>query len=407
MSTSHRVVVTGLGVVSALGSDCNSFWTKLAAGQHGFKSIELADTQDLQFHEGGEISDYDPHQHFDPSTLGLLDRNAQFWILAARQAIAQSGLSKEELRDAAIVNGCSLGGQTTQDDLFKQLYKEGRRRVTPFAVPRIMSNSGASQLSMEMGIEGPAFTLSTACSSSNHAIGLAFNMLGHGSVERAIVGGNEAPFSRGHLKAWDGIRAVSPELCRPFSLGRRGLVLGEGAGAMTIETLETARKRDAIILGEIVGFGMSADAGHVTKPSADGAARAIAAALRSAELNPTDIDYVNAHGTGTPLNDAVETVALRKVFGEHADRLPVSSTKSMHGHALGAAGGLEAVATVLALQKGVIPPTANFVEVDPECALDVVPNEARESRARFAISDSFAFGGLNAVLAFERWDGDS
>lgn len=255
-------------------------------------------------------------------------------------------------------------------------------------------------LSMEFGLRGPAFTISTACSSSSHAIGLAFQMVRGGVADLALAGGSEAPFSYGLLKAWEAMRVISTDTCRPFSRDRKGMILGEGAAMMVLEPWDGARARGARIHGEIMGFGMSSDAHHITQPSAEGAALALRAALRDGGLAPEVIGYINAHGTGTPGNDATETRAIRQVFGEHADRLAVSSTKSLHGHALGAAGALEAVTTVLALREGVVPPTANFNERDPECDLDVVPNAARPLRVEFALSNSFAFGGLNAVLAF-------
>jgi nodulation protein E len=396
------VAVTGLGVVSAIGNCRSEFRRALFEGRHGFREITLADTSELQFRKGAEIQGLDLETPFDPGSRELLDRFARLFLIAARQAVAESGLSRGELTEAAVITGSSLGGQTSEDDLFKALYQEGRRRISPLAVPRSMANAGASQLSMELGIEGPGLTLSTACSSSTHAIGIAYWMVSHGVVDRAITGGSEAPFSRGHLKAWDGLRAISPDLCRPFSRGRRGMVLGEGGAALVLESSESARRRGAEVLSELVGFGMSSDAGHITKPSPRGAARALRAALRDASLRPEDVGYVNAHGTGTPLNDAVESDALREVFGDAASRLMVSSTKSMHGHALGGAGALEAVATVEALVHGVVPPTANFLEPDPACPIDCVPNQAREARFRYALSSSFAFGGLNGVLAFRR-----
>jgi len=398
-----RVVVTGLGVVSAIGQDQESFWASLRDGRHGFREITLADCSDLQFQRGGEIAGIDVDGPFDRSTRELLDRFARFWILAAREAVADSGLSPAELAEAGVVNGSSLGGQSSEDDLFLALYRDNRRRLTPFAVPRLMTNSGASQLTMEMGIEGPAFTLSTACASSTHAIGLGAWLVSQGQVDRAIVGGSEAPFSRGHLKAWDSLRVMASDVCRPFSLGRRGMMLGEGGAALVIETLDAARARGARIRAELVGFGMSSDASHITKPEAKGAARALRAALKDAALEPQSISYVNAHGTGTLINDATETRALRDVFGEHVNDLLVSSTKSMHGHALGGSGALEAVATVLSLERGIVPPTANFVEPDPECAIDCVPNVAREARLSAALSSSFAFGGLNAVIVLKPW----
>jgi nodulation protein E len=265
-----------------------------------------------------------------------------------------------------------------------------------------MSNAGASRVSLEFGITGPVFTVSTACSSSNHAIGQAFRMVRSGEVEIAIAGGSEAPLSMGFLKAWEAMRVVAPDTCRPFSADRRGLILGEGAAVLILEPEERARARGAKILGEIAGFGMSSDAHHITQPSAAGAARAMRSALADAGIAAEAIGYVNAHGTGTSANDATESEAIRTVFGAHAAKLLVSSTKSMHGHALGAAGALEAAATLGALHFGVIPPTANFTAPDPACDLDVVPNTPRKAEVDGALSNSFAFGGLNAVLVFRR-----
>jgi nodulation protein E len=297
-----------------------------------------------------------------------------------------------------------VGGQTTEDDGFVNLYRKNIPRVNPLTIPRTMGNAAASRISLEMGIVGPTYTVSTACSSSNHAVGQAFWMVRSGAVRMAIAGGSEAIFSLGFLKAWEAMRVVSPDTCRPFSLDRRGLILGEGAAMLVLEPLETALARGATLFGEIAGFGMSSDAYHITQPSSDGAARAMRAALADGGLQPEDIDYINAHGTGTMANDATETTAIRKVFGAHAGRLRVSSTKSMHGHTLGAAGAIEAVATLLALRDGLLPPTANYTEPDPACDLDVVPNVARHDPIEFALSNSFAFGGLNAVLAFRRSD---
>lgn len=405
MGAPHRVVVTGLGVVSAIGNDLKTFWESLCAGQHGFREIELADTSTLQFRVGAEVRDLDLETPFDDSVRSLLDRFARLWLLAARQAVEASGIASKDLQDAAVITGTALGGQTTQDELFVTLYRENKRRLTPFAVPRIMSSSGASQASMELGIEGPGMTISTACSSSNHAIGMAYWMVAHGAAPVALTGGSEAPFSLGHLKAWDAMRVMAPERCRPFSRERKGLVLGEGGAALVLEDLDHARARGAHIHAEVRGFGMSSDAGHITRPSVKGAARAIAASLADSGLNPHEVEYVNAHGTGTLLNDSTESEALASVFGDHAAALLVSSTKSMHGHTLGATGAIEAVVTTLALENGVVPPTAGYLGPDPECPLDVVPNTAREKAIRHAISDSFAFGGLNAVLALSRWDG--
>jgi nodulation protein E len=274
--------------------------------------------------------------------------------------------------------------------------------VSPVTIPRVMGNAGASRISLEFGITGPVFTISSACSSSNHAIGQAFWMVRSGAVDVALAGGSEAPFSLGFLKSWEAMRVVAPDTCRPFSLDRRGLILGEGAAMLVLEPLEAARARGAQVWGEIAGFGMSSDAHHLTQPLAEGAARAMRAALVDSGAPPEAIGYINAHGTGTSANDATETEAIRAVFCAHADRLMVSSTKSMHGHALGAAGALEAAATLAALRGGIIPPTANFTAPDPACDLDVVPNHSRPAEVEWAMSNSFAFGGLNAVLVFRR-----
>jgi nodulation protein E len=293
-----------------------------------------------------------------------------------------------------------VGGQQTEDEGFVSLYKNGSPRVNPFTIPRIMGNGGASRISVEYGVVGPTYTVSTACSSANHAIGQAFWMVRSGMVDLALTGGSEAIFSMGFLKAWEAMRVVSPDTCRPFSKERRGIILGEGGAMLVLEPLEAAQARGAKIYGELVGFGMSSDAFHITQPNPEGAARAMRGALCDGGLQPEQIGYINAHGTATPANDATETVSIRKVFGAHADRLAISSTKSMHGHALGAAGALEAVATLNALKCGILPPTANYITADPACDLDVIPNIARKQRVEFAMSNSFAFGGLNAVLAF-------
>jgi nodulation protein E len=399
-----RVAVTGIGVISALGHNAQEFWQALQSGCSGIAPLEAVDRTLLRFTNGAEVRNYTPAQYFDEKELGLLDRFAQFGVIAAREAIAAAGIEwTPHLREAtAIVTGSCVGGQATEDEGFVNLYRNNIPRVNPFTIPRTMENAAASRISLETGVVGPTYTISTACSSSNHAIGHAFWMVRSGAVEMAITGGSEAVFSLGFLKAWEAMRVVSPDTCRPFSKDRRGLILGEGASMLVLEPLDAARARGASILGEIVGFGMSSDAFHITQPSPDGAARAMRAALSDAGVQPAQIDYINAHGTATVANDAAETTAIRKVFGAHADRLPVSSTKSMHGHTLGAAGAIEAAATLLALRHGILPPTANFNQPDPACDLDVVPNVARPAASEFALSNSFAFGGLNAVLAFRR-----
>ncbi len=403
----RRVVVTGLGVISALGHSAGEFWAALREGRSGIAEITTIPTDKLGVKIGAEVRNFDPADHFDSKRHALLDRFTQMAMVAAREAIAASGIefTPETALRTATVLGSGVGGQSTLDDAYWRIYGEGAKRVHPLTIPRCMINAAPSQITMEHGLTGPAFTVASACSSANHAIGVAFHMVRNGAAEIAVTGGTDACITVGMVKGWEAIRVLSNDTCRPFSKGRTGLVLGEGAAIMILEPLEAARARGAPILAEIAGFGMSSDAWDITQPSVDGGSRAMVAALEDAGLAPEDVDYVNAHGTGTTANDIMETEALRRVFGDHADRLMVSSTKSMHGHALGAAGALELAATVFAIREGVVPPTANYLEPDPKCDLDYVPNEAREKKIRAAISNSFAFGGLNAILAVRRFDG--
>jgi nodulation protein E len=397
----RRVAITGMGIICSLGHNPGEFWRSLAAGQSGIRPITLVDRATLRMQCGAEVTGYRWEDHFLPKRESMLDRFAQWALISARQAVAASGIEwNDDLRRrTAIITGSCVGGQKTVDEGFVALYKNGKPRVNPMTIPRTMANAGASQISMEFGVTGPAWTISTACSSSNHAIGQAYWMVRNGTCEMAITGGSEAPFHYGFLKSWDAIRVVAVDICRPFSKDRQGMILGEGGAMLVLEPLERAVARGAAVLAEIIGFGMSSDAHHLTQPSSDGAAAAMTMALADGGLRPEQIGYINAHGTGTTANDPAESRAIHAVFGAHADKLLVSSTKSMHGHTLGAAGALEAVATVLALTYGLIPPTANFTEPDPECLLDVVPNVARPAKVEYALSNSFAFGGLNAVLA--------
>src|SRR5579871_4722634 len=402
----RRVAITGVGAICALGRTTEDFAESLRQGHSGIAPIESTEVSQLRFQNGAEVKGYSHHPYFDDRRADFLDRFAQFAVIAAREAVVSSGVEwTPELREsAAIVTGSCVGGQSTEDIGFQEVYKLGHPRVHPLTIPKTMANAGASHISMEFGVSGPSFTISTACSSAGHAIGQAYWMVRSGVTDLALTGGSEAPFSFGILKAWEAMRVVSPDTCRPFSKDRRGMILGEGAAMLVLEPLDAARARGARIHAEIVGFGMSADACHITQPSSDGAMRAMRAALRDSGLAPEQIGYINAHGTATPANDPTETAAIRAVFGAHADRLAVSSTKSMHGHALGAAAALECLATVLALRDGVLPPTANFNERDPECDLDVIPNQSRRAEIEYAISNSFAFGGLNAVLALRKAD---
>jgi nodulation protein E len=400
----HRVAITGMGVICALGNNLAETWRGLCEGKSGICTIQQVEASRLRFQNGAEVHNYQPEQYFTPGQTDLLDRFAQFALIAAREALTHSGLSltPELAANTAIVTGSCVGGKSTEDTGYVGLYQKNTNRVHPLTIPRSMANAGASHIAMEFGITGPAFTISTACSSANHAIGQAFWMVRNGQAEAAITGGSEAPFSFGNLKAWEAMRVVSPETCRPFCKRRQGLILGEGAAMFVLEPWESAVARGAQVHGEIVGFGMSSDAGHITSPTEEGPARAMNAALVDGGIDPAQVGYINAHGTGTINNDVTESRAIRKTFGDHADHVAVSSTKSMHGHALGAAGALEAVATVMALREQTIPPTANFTELDPECDLDIVQNHPRQSAVEFAISNSFAFGGLNAVVAFRR-----
>jgi nodulation protein E len=398
----RRVAITGLGIISPLGLNLADSWDSLRSGRPAIGQIQSVDCSTLRFQNGAEVRGYDASKYFEGGKEAYLDRFAQFSVIAAREAFRDSGIElTQDLRErCAIVCGSAVGGQSAVESGFEDLYVQGRGRVHPLTIPKTMANAGASNISMDLGLSGPTFTISTACSSANHAIGQAFRLIRHGEAEMAVTGGSEAMFTIGLLKAWEAMRVIAPDTCRPFSKDRRGMVLGEGGAMMILEPFESAKARGAKIYAELCGFGMTSDAHHLTQPTVDGPARAMRGALREAGLAPEDVGYVNAHGTGTPGNDPVESKAIRDVFGAHADKLGVSSTKSMHGHALGAAGALEAIATVLAIRHGILPPTANYNERDPECDLDYIPNEARKQQVEAALSNSFAFGGLNAVIAF-------
>ena len=399
----RRVAVTGIGCVSAIGNTAPEFWASCLAGQCGIAQIRGFDMTGVRFQNGAQARDFDPSKHFDDKQLIPLDRFAQLAIVAAREALAQAqlGLTDEERARAAIVTGSCYGGKTSEDAGFASLYRDSQPRLHPMTIPRLMANAGASALTLELGWQGPVWTVSTACSSANHAIGQAYWLVRHGLADVALTGGSEAPFTYGSLKAWEALRVVSPDTCRPFSKGRAGMVLGEGAGMLVLEPLDRARARGATVIAEIAGFGMGADAHHLTQPSAAGAARTLRLALADANLPPQAIGVVNAHGTGTAANDVTESAAIRDVFGANRNNLLVTATKSLHGHALGASGALEAVATILGLQNQCVVPTANFQEPDPDCDVPLCL-EQKLWRHEAAVSNSFAFGGLNAVLVFQR-----
>jgi nodulation protein E len=406
VSDVNRVVVTGLGAVTPLGHTAATYWANLKQGVNGIGPITLAATpEELTQKVAAEVKDFDPLKHFEERQLSTLDRVSQFAVVAAREAIAQAAITFDmplSLRTATII-GTGVGGQTTLDESFRRIYLEKKSRVFPLTIPKLMVNAPASQISMFCGLRGPSFAVASACASATHAIGLAFHMLRSGAVDCAVTGGAEACITFGTLRGWEAMRVMAPDSCRPFSIDRKGLVLGEGAAMLVLEPLERARARGAQILGEIVGFGMSADAADLTAPDQGGMTRAMEGALADGKLAVQNIQYINAHGTGTAANDATETQALHRVFGAYAGKLAVSSTKSMVGHALGAAGALEMVATLLAVREAIVPPTIGYLGPDPACDLDYVPNEARALTIGVALSNSFAFGGLNAVLAVKKF----
>ncbi|MWD27382.1 beta-ketoacyl-ACP synthase II [Aquicoccus sp. SCR17] len=399
-----RVVITGAGTINALGRNVDETLEAMREGRCGISELDFRDVERLQIRIGGQIHDYDPEAEFNRQQISLYDRFTQFTLLAAREALAQSGLefSGELSAQAGVVLGNSGGGMTTLDENYRSVYEEGKNRVHPFVVPKLMNNAAASHVSMEFNLKGPSFTVSTACASSNHAMAQAFQIVQSGLSPAMITGGSESMLCFGGVKAWEGLRVMSRDACRPFSANRNGMVQGEGAGVFVFEEMEHAKRRGAPILAEVVGHAMTSDAADIVMPSKHGAARAMEGALRNARLAPEDVGYINAHGTGTAANDKTECAAVADVFGHHADALMISSTKSMHGHLIGGTGAVELLACIMAVRDGIVAPTIGYQEPDPECALDVVPNEAREAKVEVALSNAFAFGGLNAVLALRR-----
>lgn len=400
----RRVVITGQGAVSALGMSATATIEGMREGRLGICALDFRDVGRLSIGIGGQILGYCAEDHFARQQIALYDPFTQFALLAAREAVAMSGATFDEANSlrTGVVLGTAGGGLQTQDESYRAVYEEGKNRVHPFVVPRLMNNAAASHLSMEFGLRGPSFTVATACASSNHAIGQAAQMIRMGLAERMLAGGSESMLCFGGIKAWEGLRVMSKDACRPFSANRSGMVQGEGAAVFVLEDYETARARGADILAEIVGFAMSADASDIVMPNQDGAERAMLGALADAGLAPESVGYINAHGTGTAANDRTECAAVRKVFGAHADKLMISSTKSMHGHLIGGTGAVELLACIMAVRDGIIAPTIGYEEPDPDCDLDVVPNEARQAPVDVALSNAFAFGGLNAVLVLKR-----
>jgi nodulation protein E len=399
----RRVVITGSGTINALGHDVATTLEAMREGRCGIGPLNIRDVDRLAVKIGGQVTDYDEQTHFNRQQISLYDRFTQFTLLAAAQAIGEAGLTfSGALADrSGVVLGTSGGGLNTQDENYRAVYEEGKNRVHPFIVPKLMNNAAASHVSMQYNLRGPTFTVATACASSNHAMGQAFYMIRSGMADVMVTGGSESMLCFGGVKAWEGLRVMSKDACRPFSATRNGMVQGEGAGVFVFEDRDHALKRGATILAEVAGFSMCSDASDIVTPSKQGAARAIAGALTDAKFNREDVGYINAHGTGTAANDKTECAAVADVFGAHADKLMISSTKSMHGHLIGGTGAVELLACIMALRDGIIAPTIGYEEPDPECALDIVPNVAREAKVTAVLSNAFAFGGLNAVIALK------
>jgi nodulation protein E len=397
----RRVVITGAGTINALGANVPATLAAMAEGRCGIGPLDIRDVDRLSVQIGAQVKGYDEAAHFNRQQIALYDRFTQFTLLAAAEAVAEAGL--EFFGDlglrSGVVLGTAGGGVNTWDENYRTVYEDGKNRVHPFVVPKLMNNAAASHVSMEYNLKGPAFSVATACASSNHAMGLAFQMIRAGGCDVMLTGGSEAMLCFGGIKAWEGLRVMSRDACRPFSANRNGMVQGEGAAVFVFEDYDHARARGAVMLAEVVGFAMTSDAADIVMPSAQGAERAMTGALRDAGLNPSDVGYINAHGTGTAANDKTECAAVAHAFGPHADRLMISATKSMHGHLIGGTGAVELLACIMALRDGIIAPTIGYEDPDPECALDVVPNVARQARVSAVLSNAFAFGGLNAVLA--------
>lgn len=404
----RRVAVTGMGVLCPLGASVDEVYTHARAGRSGVRRIEAAFAKRLLAPIAASVPDFDPGEIFEAPRLRMLDRVSQFALVAARQALDAAGgaLADCDQDRAGVFVGTGMGGSISNDEGYATLYGEGSDRIKPYTVLLGMHNAPAAWISLEHGLRGPSLSYSTACSSSAVAIGEAWLRIAAGSLDLAVAGGAEAPLSFGSLKAWEALRTLATvdadepaASCKPFAADRSGMVLGEGAAMLVLEPWERAVSRGATLYGEVLGYGLSTDIAHITRPSVEGQAAAMRAALRSAAIGPADIDMINAHGTATPANDLAETAAIKAVFGERAPHIPISATKALHGHLLGAAGALECVLSLLALRHGTALPTMHLQAPDPSCDLDYVPNVARDGvAARTMISNSFAFGGSNAVL---------
>ena len=414
MTAATRVVVTGLGVISPIGSDLETFWRRLTAGDSGVGEITRFDHSDQRVHIAAEVGDFDAEDYIDKRQVRRLDLFSRYAVAAGKTAAADADFDpKPEAERVGAVIGSGVGGLQTLHTEISKLLEKGPERVNPLLVPMMIPNMGAAHVSLELGTKGPLSATSTACAAGSDAIGYAARIIRSGDADVVFAGGSEAPISATALAGFAAARALSTrsgdpkEASRPFDAGRDGFVMGEGAGCLVLESLEHAQARGARIYAELAGAGMSSDAFHMTLPDETGESqsRAMKAALAEAGIDPTDLDYVNAHGTATPAGDIAETRALKATLGDHARRVAVSSNKSMIGHCLGASGAIEAVATVLTIVNGVVPPTINLTHPDPECDLDYVPLRSREQRVDVAASNSFGFGGHNVTLVFRRFEG--
>jgi 3-oxoacyl-[acyl-carrier-protein] synthase II len=411
----RRVVITGLGALTPVGNSVDEYWTGILQGRSGIGPITRFDASGYSTRIAGELRNFDPLKWMEKKEARRLDPYLQYAVASAAMAVDDSGLDfdKEDRNRAGVLVGSGIGGITTLLETHKVLLEKGPDRVSPFFIPMMIVNMAPGLISMRYGLKGPNSSVITACATGNHAIGDAFKIIQREDADVMVAGGAEAiimPLTIAgfcQMKAMSTRNAEPEKASRPFDADRDGFVCGEGAGLVVLESLEHALQRDARIYAEIVGYGMTADAYHMTAPDpqGDGAARAMAAALHDGGVDPATVGYINAHGTSTPYNDKFETMAIKRVFGEHAHKLAVSSTKSMIGHLLGAAGGVEAVATSLAIYHGILPPTINYETPDPECDLDYVPNHARKQEVEAALSNAFGFGGTNATVAFRRYRG--
>lgn len=409
----RRVVVTGMGVVHSLGQDIGTFWNAIKEGRNGISTVTKFDTTDFSTKVAAEIADFDPSAYIDKKDAKRMDLFCQYAVVAAQQAIDMAGLDASKLDPyrAGVLIGSGIGGIKTLEDNCRILFEKGPKRVSPFFVPMMIANMASGQVAIRFGFKGYNACVVTACATSNHSIGNAMRVIQNGGADVMITGGTEASITPVGFVGFCAARAMTENddpstACRPFDKDRDGFVMGEGAGILLLEEYEHARKRGAKILAELVGYGCTCDAYHITAPSPDGeaVARCIELALEDAGIQAEQIGYINAHGTGTPLNDPMESAVIRKVLGKHADDVPVSSTKSMTGHLLGAAGGIEAVISVMALQDGFLPPTINLKNQDPACDLDYIPNVGRKKQVEYVLSNAFGFGGHNGVLIFKRYE---